>query len=218
MTALFRLDLPLDTSCDALFFLSVLTGPAAVAMLDLAAGTATAALSVRGTPSDPAPLLTVSTTSSSSGQITAGVALPSPQGASAANDAQLQAILAQGTPLLVDTPPQPITYTFATVAALRAQSTTGVTLGTLAEVTGSPGGFYAFALGSALADNGTTIIRATDAGGSWLLASTLVIRIAQAAMAPLVGTSWAQYDLLVTWPDGTTTKLLEGSVPVGQSD
>jgi hypothetical protein len=218
MAALFRQDLELDTYADFWVCFQVLTGSSAAAMLDLAQGAATAVLAIRATPSDATPLVQVSTTATSSGSLQLGVALPAPAGASAVNEASLEAILAQGTPLLASTAPGPVTIVAASVAALEAVGSTSLAEGTIAEVTSGTGAFYAFSPSSTLTPNGTTIVHATDGGGNWLLVGTVVVAIAQAAMGNLVGTSGAAYDLLVTWPNGTTMKLLEGYVTVEQSN
>jgi hypothetical protein len=220
MGALFdRVSLSLDTFADYSAIFTILTGSSAAAMLDLggSSGTpATVTMTIRATPSDTAPLLTVSTSPSPSGALVLGVALPPPAGASATSEAVLQEIVGQGVPTLSMTPPEPVATVLATVAALEAMSTAGVTLGTVAFVS-STASWYAYSPGSTVTPNGTTVVAATDSGGNWLLCGTIAVTITNAATIPLVGTSRAIFDVFVTWPNNTTTPLLSGTVDITQS-
>ena len=208
MTALLTKDLYADTFCDFVQGLLVLSGGATMVGLTVTS----AQLTVRVTPQDPAPLVVATT---AAGQLTFGVAPPSPVGTQCANVAELES----AAPLTLQTTvPSPVAETFATIAAMALFDAVNLTVGQLAIVASGVGSFYQWSPGDTTAPNGTTVVASTGSTpGNWLLAVTVQVQITQALLAPLVGVSRAAWDLLVTWAGGTTTKLIEGSFFVDQS-
>lgn len=202
MSALIQQDLYVDTFCDIVVGLLVQSAGATMVGLTVTS----AQLTVRVTPQDVSPLLVATT---AAGQLTFGVAPPPPVGAQCANVSELEA----AAPLtVITTPPEPTVETFASLAAMAAFNASALTVGQLAIVTAGVGSFYQWSPGDTNTPNGTTIVASTGGtAGNWLLAVTVQIQVAQALLLPLLGTSQAQYDLLVTWSNGTTTKLLEGA-------
>ena len=205
MSALLQAALYLDTFCDFSQQWTIVgsNGPL------VATPGATVTLTVRATPTDPTPILQVSTSSG----IALGVALPAPVGAPCTNLAE---ILATGLPLtLQTTPPIPIAVT-VTTTALAALVTTGYTLGQIAFVQAGAGSYFAWSPADANTPNGSTIIQGAGATGNWLLCGTFNLTIPAAAMAGLVGVENAFFDLLVTM-GGITTKVVEGPVYTDQT-
>jgi hypothetical protein len=121
---------------------------------------------------------------------------------------------ASGGVYLGQAPPGPFGATVTTLAALVAYNPSALAAGTLVYVQ-TPASYYSWTPGGSQVPDGVTII--DGIGGQWLLTATIVVKIANAAMATLVGTVQASYDLLVTWADGTITKFLEGPVYVDQT-
>ena len=149
---------------------------------------ATARLMIRSNPADPAALVTVSTTLSASGQLFLGIA-----------------------------PPGTLASTVANLAALAALATGALLAGAMVSVV-APASYYVWIPGSVLVPDGVTIVAGAGGGGNWLLTGTIRVTLAAAALAALVGTMQAAYDLLVTFPSGLTAKYLEGAVFCDQTD
>jgi hypothetical protein len=213
MSATAALDLSLDVGADAvaLVTLSGLGG------LLIACAGATAQLGVRATDLDPSPLFTISTTGGALGQLTFGVAQPS--GGLAASSAN--ALAQAAYPFTPSTAaPTPVTYTPSTIAAMAALSTTGVAAGTIAFVQAALGSWFAWSPGDTNTPNGATIVTSTSGtvAGNWLLMGTVTISITAAATLLLSGYNQAFYDLVVTWGNGTKTKLLSGNVWIAQTE
>jgi len=208
MSAFAQQDLYLDTYCDLAEGITVLLGGNTFAGISASS----AQLSIRATPLDALPLVQVPMASGSPG-VTFGVAPPMPVGAQCTNLAELQAF--NEPPVVQTLAPGPVVLTVATVAALAAASTTGYTVGEYAFVQAGNGAYYAWSPGDTNVPNWSTVV--PGIGGNWLLGVTVVITIPQSLLAPLIGTSQAQWDLLVTWPNGTTNRLLEGTVFIDQS-
>ena len=113
MSAYAQLDLYLSTSCDYLQPIWLFAGTSGASFVGL---TVTAAeMTLRQTPLDAAPLVLASV---AGGQLALGVAAPGPVGAQCASLASLQAL--EGPPVVVSTPPAPVTETLATIGDLEA--------------------------------------------------------------------------------------------------
>jgi hypothetical protein len=214
VSALVIQNLSLDVSCD-FQALVTLTGQTAT---QVGIEGATAVMSVFATPMDAAPLFQVSTTPGANGSLVFGVGLPAPVGA---NCTSLAAIEDLGLPLNVSlAPPVPLDSQVASLAALAALDTTLLTVGDIAFVQASTGSWFAWSPSDPGTPNGTTIIASTGPGpvGNWLLAGCLSIAITAAATALIAGNDQAFYDVLVSWANGTTTKLLGGLAFVAQTN
>ena len=186
----------------------------ALAQVDLSLATSVS-LQMYITPQDLTPLVTVTTTSGPSGQLTLGVAPPIPAGLFAASQAALAELgtAAFITPGLTGT----IVATVASVAALTATVTTGFALSNVALITGaSPSGFYQWSPGDVRTPNGTTIVAGNAGTGNWLLFGTVVINLTSSASLALAGWDRAQHVITVTWSDGTTTQFISGKTEIGQ--
>ena len=208
MSAFAEQDLYLDTYCDLAEGITVLLGGNTFAGISASS----AQFSIRATPLDTLPLVQVPMASGSPG-VSFGVAPPFPVGQQCANLSELQAF--NEPPVVQTMAPGPVVLTVDTLEALAAASTTDYTVGVYAFVQAGNGAYYAWSPDDTNVPNWSTVV--PGQGGNWLLGVTVQITIPQALLAPLVGTSQAQWDLLVTWPNGTTNKLLEGTVFVQQS-
>ena len=203
-----KLDLYFDTQCDYVRGIILLGGGSTFVGLSVTA----AVLTIKATPLDPAPLVRATL---AGGQLTFGVAPPPPVGAQCACLAELDAL---GGPPLVDLdPPAPVVLTVATLAALAAADTSPYALGDCAFVQAGQGAYYAWSPLDPNTPNGTTIIAGLGGTGNWLLAVTVQVSIPLATLVPLVGTAQATYSLLVTWSQGGTSSLLEGTAYIDQS-
>jgi hypothetical protein len=181
MTAVLQADLSLDTYCDFLESFTFVTPAGAPTGVPVNFTGATATMMIRANSADAAPLLSLSTTATASGQLFLGIAPAGPLGATVAN-----------------------------LAALAALATGGLLSGAMVQVV-SPASYYVWSPASILVPDGVSIV--AGIGGDWLLTGTIEIKIPAAAMAALVGTPVAFYDVLVTFPSaGGTFKYLEGSV------
>ena len=216
MGALLTMPLNLDVGVDQAVLVTLLGQNGAQIALQ---GITAAELAVSLTSLDAQPLAEVTTAPSASGSLTFGVAPPSPVGANVASFAELEA---QGLPLTLSTSaPVPVVATAATVAALEALSTTGYTVGEIAILaSGGAGSFYQWSPGDPGTPNGTTVIAATGSPspGNWLLAGTIAIVLTAAAAALFAGYASGVFDLVVTWADGTRTKILAGPILVTQTE
>ena len=213
MSALVPYDLTLDAGTDFTAVVTI-TGQTAT---QLAMPGATAQLMIRGFAFDATPLITVSTTATTSGSLSLGVGLPAPVGSACTN---LNSVEQLGMPLVLSTAnPSPVIATVASLSALASYSTVGITLGEVAFVSAGNGTWYAWSPADTNPPNGSTIIATSSSGpaGNWLLCGTITITITAAAAAALVGFENATYDLLVFWPNGTSSKLMSGPVAVLQT-
>jgi hypothetical protein len=183
MSALLSYPLDVNTYCD--YAASFTWAASGTPDVPVNFAGATAAMMIRLFPSDPLPLVSISTTGSPSGFIVLGIAPPGPLGATVANLAAL--------------------VTFDASAFLS---------GTLVAVT-APAAFYAWSPAATAPPDGVTVV--TGAGGQWLLCGTIQVSILKAALLSLVGTAQAFYDLVVTFPNGTSQKFLDGYVYVDQT-
>jgi hypothetical protein len=208
MSAYARLQLSLDTYCDYQQTFTFLASSQAVGLV-----VASAVLTIANNPETPTSLLQLTTSASSSGQLIFGVACPSPVGATCSNLAELVAL---GSGSLTSGPPvPPAVGETSTLTSLAAYVTTGLVVGDAVFVQAGRGSYYAWSPLDPNTPNGQAVIASTSATGNWLLCGTVTITIAACAVAPaLVGTYW---NLLVTWSNGTTSKLFAGEVEVSQS-
>jgi hypothetical protein len=158
-------------------------------------------------------LLQITTTPSSSGSLVFGVPCLSPVGATCTSEAEL---LQLGRGQVIETPPVvPLAGTTATLSTLAAYVTTGLVVGNVVFVQAGTGSYFAWSPNDTNMPNGSTIIMSTFATGNWLLCGTVTISIPAANVIPVL--QGALYNLLVTWNNGTTTKLFEGMLRVGQT-
>ena len=208
MSSYAQLDISVDTYCDYVQPI-VLLGDGDVF---IGLTVTSAQMTIRATPQDVAPIVQVTTASG----LSFGVAPPAPVGAQCAN--LYEVLDLPGPPIVQNTPPCPILVTVANLTALASASTTGLTMGQFAFVTAGIGSYYAWSPGDPNTPNGTTIVASTGStAGNWLLAVTVQIQIPQLLLLPLVGIAQAAWDLLVTWPNGTISKIFQGRVFVDQS-
>jgi hypothetical protein len=170
---------------------------------------ATAELVVRATPSDPAPLFTVSTTPSASGSLTLGVTFPRPGGVAAAGVGALQQF-GPGSTATTDLPP--ITASVADLTALALLATGSYGIGVCAFVQAGAGSYFLWSPSDPSTPNGTTVV--AGSGGNWLLAGTVVINLTATATSVLVGFDSVRLDLIATLADGSVVPLIEALVPV----
>ncbi len=215
MGALLALDLNVDAGVDQAVLVTLLGQNGAQIALQ---GVTAAELALSLTSLDSQPLAEVTTTPSSSGSLTFGVAPPAPTGANVASVAQLEA---QGLPLTLSTSSSvPVVATVANVAALETLATAGLTVGQIAILaSGGAGAFYQWSPADPGTPNGTTIIASSESpAGNWLLAGTVAIVLTAATAALFAGFASGIWDLVLTWADGTHTKLLGGRVFVTQTE
>ena len=214
MAAFVQLDIAADSHCDLVLPVTILLGGTVFAGLTVAS----AAFTLRATAADPMPIALASTSFGMG--LTFGVAPPSPVGAQCTNLAELEADY-DGPPVVQTSPPNAIVATVAGLAALASLAATGFTLGQYAFVQAGAGAYWAWSPGDTRTPDGKTIVASTAPSpapaGNWLLAPTVLVHIPAASLAGLVGISQAVYDLLVTWADGTVSKILEGAVAIEQS-
>lgn len=202
MGALFDLPLALDASCDFFAFVTCIGQD----YVPLEVDCTSAILEIRATALDVSPLVTVTTTSGSSGGLLFGVALPPPAGAQCATES---AVTEHGLPGSVSTVPPVVNQgSVATLAALSNLDATSFTEGDVVFVTSTPGLFFQWSPGDPRPANGTTIVAGFASAGKWLLACTVVITLTAQALAAIAGYDFLVYDLIVTWSDGTKTKFL----------
>jgi hypothetical protein len=106
---------------------------------------------------------------------------------------------------------------WTTITNPAAQAQIAFDIGTIAFVQGGIGAYYAWSPNDPNTPNGTTIIAAPGGLGNWLYAVTVQPNIPAALLAPLLGTVQGTWDLLVTWSNGTQSKILEGTWYCDQS-
>lgn len=98
-----------------------------------------------------------------------------------------------------------------------ASTTQGLSVGTFAFVSGGAGAYYAWSPADTNASNPPNVLPSSDGLGNWLLAPTVQVSIPVAALAPIVGIAQGAWDLLVTWSQGGTSKVLGGTWYCDQS-
>jgi hypothetical protein len=214
MSSLFRLPLDVDASVD--FYALVSCVGQDYVPISVGQGV-TATLQIFGSPLDPSPLITVSTTPGSNGALLFGVGLPDPAGTACATES---AIAEHGFPgSVTTTPPLANQGSVANAAALTALVTTSFQEGDVVFVTASPGLFYAWSpLDTRYSPDGKTVIQGNAGTGLWLLCGTVLVQLTAAALEALAGFDHATYNLVVAWTDETKTKLLSRDVFVQQAE
>ncbi len=170
---------------------------------------ATAELDVFVTPLDPAPLLSVTTTSSASGSLIVGASFAGPAGLAATTGASLGQLGPSPT-VSADIPI--VSATFASLSALASLPTTTYSLGTVAFVTASEGSYYGWSPLDPSTPNGTTIV--AGSGGNWLLYGTVIVTLTASGLAALGGWDRAAWALRATLADGEVVPLVSGRVYV----
>jgi len=98
-----------------------------------------------------------------------------------------------------------------------ASSATGYSVGQFAFVTTGAGAYYAWSPADTNAPSPPQVVPATDGLGNWLFAPTCQVSIPLASLAPLVGIAQGSWDMLVTFTQGGTAKVWEGTWYAEQS-